>query len=77
MTWITIDEARENLKMWLAAEKEICAGGQSYTIGSRSLSRVNLAEIAERITYWRGVVANLENGNNSRRRVWRAVPRDL
>ena len=77
MNWITIDEARENLKRWLAAEK-VLSTGQSYTIGTRSLSRVNLAEVAERITYWRNVIASLENGTSgSRRRVWRAVPRDL
>lgn len=77
MNWITIDEARENLKRWLAAEKALSTG-QSYTIGTRSLSRVNLSEVAERITYWRNVVASLEKGSSgSRRRVWRAVPRDL
>lgn len=34
MSWITIDEARANLKMWLDAERAV-ASGQSYKIGTR------------------------------------------
>ena len=79
MGWITIDEARENLKRWLDAERALSTG-QSYTIGSRSLSRVNLAEVADRIDFWRNIIAGLEKdptGTGSRGRVWRGVPRDL
>ena len=76
MAWITLEEARENLKMWLEAEKWVSTG-QSYTIGTRSLTRVNLAEIEERIDFWRNQLAALENGSKGRGRVFRGVPRDL
>lgn len=71
----SIDEAREMLQMWLDAEKAV-ATGQSYKIGSRSLTRANLSDIAKRITYWKNEVAKLESGRTGAR-VLRAVPRDL
>ena len=77
MAWITIEEARANLKMWLDAEKAV-ATGQSYKIGTRSLTRASLADIRERIAYWRNEVAKLESGRSSSgRRVFRGVPRDF
>ncbi len=79
MPSFTLDEARRMLALWLEAEARVTTG-QSYTIGSRSLTRVNVAEIAERIDYWRNQVAQLEadpTGNRGGRRIWRAVPRDL
>lgn len=75
MTWISIEEARANLKMWLDAEKAV-ATGQSYTIGGRSLTRANLRDITERIRYWRGEVVKLETGRRGAR-VMRAVPVDF
>lgn len=75
MAWITIDEARENLEMWLEAEKAV-ATGQSYKIGTRSLTRANLSDIAARIKYWRNELEQLESGTRGMR-VMRAVPRDL
>ncbi|MGN0885792.1 MAG: DUF6148 family protein [Candidatus Spyradenecus sp.] len=75
MPWVTIDEARESLKMWLEAEKAV-ATGQSYKIGSRSLTRANLADITKRIQYWRNELERLESGRSGAR-VLRAVPRDL
>lgn len=80
MPAITLDEAREYLAMWLKAEAKVSTG-QSYTIGSRSLTRVDLTKIAERIDFWRNMVGQLEadptGSNGGGRRVWRAVPRDL
>lgn len=75
MPWITLDEAREQLKMWLEAEKAV-ATGQSYKIGSRSLTRANLSDIAARIKYWRNEIAKLETGSRGAM-VLRIVPRDL
>ena len=75
----TLEEARMMLARWLEAEARVTTG-QSYTIGSRSLTRVNVAEIADRIDYWRNQVAQLEadpTGARGGRRIWRAVPRDL
>ncbi len=76
MAWITIDEARANLKMWLDAERAV-ATGQSYKIGTRSLTRANLSDIAARITYWRNELDKLESGGTGGIKVSRAVPRDL
>ena len=47
MPWITIEEARENLTMWLDAERAISTG-QSYKIGTRSLSGVAHRVLAQR-----------------------------
>ena len=71
----SIDEAKAMLQIWLDAEKAV-ASGQSYKIGSRSLTRASLSEIAKRITYWKNEVARLESGRTGAR-VLRAVPRDL
>lgn len=76
MAWITIDEARANLKMWLDAERAV-ATGQSYKIGTRSLTRANLSDIAARITYWRNELDKLERGGTGGIKVSRAVPRDI
>lgn len=75
MPWIILDEARANLKMWLDAERAV-ASGQSYKIGTRSLTRASLSDIAARIKYWRNEIDKLENGRRGAR-VMRAVPRDL
>jgi hypothetical protein len=72
----TLAEARNMLNMWIKAEKAV-ATSQSYSIGSRSLTRANLAEIRKSIEYWRNEVAALEKGNSNGRRVVRVIPRDL
>lgn len=74
----TLEEAKENLKMWLNAERAV-ATGQSYRIGTRSLTRASLREITDRIRFWRGEVAKLECGIGAGGglRVMRVVPRDL
>ena len=75
MDWISIDEARSTLRMWLDAERAV-ATGQSYRIGSRSLTRANLADIRDSIQFWRREIARLESGSKGAR-VFRAVPRDF
>lgn len=74
-SWITLEEARANLKMWLEAEKQV-ALGQSYRIGTRQLNRASLSDIAKRIDYWRNQVAALESGNSGGMRFYRVAPRD-
>ena len=75
MDWISIEEARTTLRMWLEAERAV-ATGQSYRIGTRSLTRANLADIRESIQFWRREIAKLES-KHTVARVFRAVPRDL
>jgi len=71
---ITLAQAQAKLALWLAAEDAV-AGGQSYSIGGRSLSRVDVAKIAERITHWNREVDRLTAGRSGLR-VQRVVPRD-
>lgn len=72
----TLEEAKNQLAAWLEAEVSV-ATGQSYKIGSRQLTRANLADIVGRIKFWRGEVARLESGRGAGARVMRVVPRDL
>lgn len=74
MSW-TLQEAKDMLAMWVEAEKTV-ATGQSYKIGTRSLQRADLSEIADRIKWWRNEVSKLQN-NRRGARVMRVVPRDL
>ncbi len=73
-----IEIARHHLNAWLEAELEVTTH-QSYKIGSRSLTRADLAQIREQIKFWQNRVAQLENAakRGGRNRVLRAVPRDL
>ena len=75
MAWMTLAVAREHLATWLEADTAVAAG-QSYSIGSRSLTRADAGRIAERIAYWRRIVEQLESGRSGAR-VLRVVPRDL
>lgn len=74
----TVQECRERLQMWLAAESAI-ANGQSYAIDNRRLERANLAQVREQIKFWQKELAKAESLSNgrSRRRTVRIVPRDL
>jgi len=75
---ITKADAQRHLDAWMEAELAV-TNAQSYTIGSRTLTKANLTEIRNAIDYWRGKVAELENieKNGGRSRVKRFVPRDL
>lgn len=75
---ITLERAKIHLEAWLDAELAISTG-QSYTIGSRSLTRANLSEVRKQIDYWRNKVAELEITVSGRKvhRNKRFIPRDL
>lgn len=75
---ISLEIAKKHLDAWLTAELEVTTH-QSYTIGSRSLTKADLAEIRKQIEYWNNQVARLENieKRGGRNRVFRVVPRDL
>lgn len=78
MAGITLKIAQKHLNAWLEAELQVTTN-QSYTIGSRSLTRADLADIREQIDFWEGKVAKLENQqkHGGRNRMIRIVPRDL
>ena len=67
-----------NLDAWLEAELAV-TNAQSYTIGSRTMTKANLTEIRKSIEYWQGKVTALENAAKygGRNRAKRFVPRDL
>ena len=78
MAGITLETAQKHLDAWLEAEMQV-TNAQSYTIGSRTLTKANLTEIRNAIEYWQQKVTILENlkKNNGRSRVKRFVPLDL
>lgn len=55
-----LERNRERLDLYYAAEKAIIEGAQSYAIGSRNLTRANLAEITEMIETLEAKVAEDE-----------------
>lgn len=61
MAGITLAQAEAKLTLWMDAEDRV-ASGQSYTINGRSLTRANLKEIRETITYWNSMVQRLTRG---------------
>lgn len=72
---ITIEKANQMLEAWLNAEMAITTG-QSYSMGSRSLTRANLSEVRKSVEYWDKKVKEL-SGKTTKRRVMGVVPRDL
>ena len=77
MAGITLETAQRHLDQWLEAELEVTTH-QSYAIGSRSLTKADLGEIGERITYWNNMVVKLTNikDRGSRNRVFNVIIRD-
>ena len=66
MAGITLTQAEEQLALWIAANTAV-ASGQEYTIGSRSLSRVDAAEIREQLQFWDAKVKELTRGTTGMR----------
>ena len=59
MSAIQLEVAKKHLNAWLEAELAVTQA-QSYTIGSRTLTKANLTEIRNAIAYWEGKVEQLE-----------------
>ncbi len=78
MAGITLETAQKHLDAWLEAELSVTTG-QSYTIGSRVLTRANLTEIRNAIDYWNKKVIALDSAQKGggTSRVRRVVVRDL
>lgn len=51
MAGITLAQAEARLTNYMGAEAAVL-NGQSYEIGGRKMTRANLKEIQEGITYW-------------------------
>ncbi len=63
MAGITLAQAETQLAAWLAASTAVTSG-QSYTIGTRQLTRVNSKEILEQIEFWDSKVKELARGGS-------------
>jgi hypothetical protein len=73
---VTLAEAQRRLQLWLDAEEAV-ASAQSYTIGPRSLTRANLAEIRQMVAKYQAIVEGLASGRGAGVRIMRVMPRDL
>lgn len=58
MAGITLALAQAQLEKYIEAEQKVLEG-QSYMIGSRQLTRVNMLHIQNAIKYWDGRVQEL------------------
>ena len=74
-----LEKYKERYNLLLDAERAILEGAQSYTIGSRTLTRADLAEVRKLINSVEDGIdeleAQLETGN--RRKAIRVIPRDI
>ncbi len=73
-----IKQAEKHLKAWLDAELELTTH-QSYSIGSRSLTKASLPEVRKQIEYWEKKLISLKKMKNKRGRnsIKQVIPRDL
>ena len=69
MAGITLAQAETRLAEYMAAEEAVLERGQSYSIHGRSLTRAELAEIREGISYWQTMVDRLGRSGIRRRRI--------
>jgi hypothetical protein len=74
MAGITLDQAQTKLDEYLAAETAVL-NNQSYSIAGRSLTRANLKEIQDGITFWNNKVQELDRLNSGRGRTIIMRPR--
>lgn len=77
MAGITLEQAEAKLKLWMDAEDKVSAG-QSYTIGTRSLSYANLGSIRDNIKFWNTKVKQLERKRKGKgtARIRNVIPTD-
>lgn len=74
----TLEQAKQHLQAWMEAEIKVTTG-QSYSVGTRQLTRANLNDISEKIKFWANEVEKIQVRQQHRgtNRVYRVVPRDL
>ena len=74
-----LERYKKRLEQYYEAEEAILSGAQSYKVGSRSLTRANLNEIADMIKYLENRVTSEQSATNGkgRNKVTGIVPRDF
>ena len=66
MAGITLAQAEAQLALWIMASEKVAAK-QSYTIGNRSLSFADAAEIQKMIEFWDAKAKVLATGRTGAR----------
>ncbi len=66
---------KERLHEYYKAESKIL-NSQSYTLGSKTLTRADLKEVQKMIEKLENEIASLETYGNKKRRVRRVIPMD-
>jgi hypothetical protein len=74
-----IEKYKKRLDLYYKAEEAILDGAQHYEIGSRKLTRADLAEIRKMITTLENELDSLESefACGNRRKCVRVIPRDV
>ena len=74
-----LDRVKKRLELYYAAEEAILSGAQSYTIGSRTLTRADLDAIRKVVGSLETDLAELESAlsGNGYRKCVRVIPRDV
>ena len=74
-----LEKYKKRLEMYEQAEEAILNGAQSYSLGSRNLTRANLAEVKDMIDYLEKQVAieEAKAKGKGKMRVMGGVPRDV
>jgi len=65
MAGFTLAQAQDKLDGWMAAEDGVMTS-QSYSMGSRQLTRADLSQIRDSIKYWNKEVISLTRGGGIR-----------
>lgn len=71
-----IDVAKSRLEMYLAAETAILSG-QSYKMGTFSLTRADLGAVQKQINELKREIVEGQSRSRGKRCAFRVVPRDL
>ncbi len=70
-----IQDVEDRLSLYRNAEKKILEG-QSYSIGSRQLTRANLFDVQKKILELENELDALETKGTIKRKMYRVIPRD-
>lgn len=74
-----LEQYKSRYELYLKAEAAILEGAQSYSVGSRHLTRADLAEIRKMLNSLESGIDELEAelAGGGRRKCIRVIPRDI